>query len=448
MARTSTDRNLVRPIGAVKEVFASTYSDQARAYRNATAYRHDEEKMAVIIQPVYGRIRNGRIYPTFSGVARSHNYYPYGGCGPEDGVCMVALGLGRFLVAGEGGIRFCPQRPQSLPEFSAVDDILQNAQRYFYALPLDEQKVKQHVADGATCFDPCQPCQYPIGEADSDGALHHLASTYLSADHRITDGVSRRGQRLVTFSNILKHGSFPLAPLVQQILRIGQEAMGCPVEVEFAVDLEDDLQKPQRLGLLQIRPMALSEAEIHLDLGNFDPALALCQSNRALGNGRMSDIQDILFIDPSDFDRSSSHSTAQQISQLNAQLKAQQRPYLLVGPGRWGSQDPWLGIGVEWNDISHAKVLVETGFEGVRVTPSEGSHFFHNITSFRIGYFTVNPHTGEGSLDLAWLREQPQRELFPHGVQHIQLEQPLEVLLDGRAARGVILKRESSPYTS
>lgn len=444
----SERERLAQLCDAVKEVFASTYSDRARAYRSATAYRHEEEKMAVIIQPVYGRERNGRVYPTFSGVARSHNYYPYGDCGPEDGVCMVALGLGRLVVAGEGGIRFCPQRPQSLPEFSAVDDILQNAQRYFYALPLNEDDAGQHIAEGATCHDPFQPCQYPIEEADADRVLHHLASTYLSEDHRITDGASRSGRRLVTFANILKHGSFPLAPLVQQILRIGQEAMGCPVEVEFAVDLHDDLQQPQHLGLLQIRPMALSEAEIHLDLDNIDSDLSLCQSQRALGNGRISGIRDILFVDPSDFDRSSSQSTAQQIAQLNAQLKAQQRPYLLVGPGRWGSQDSWLGIGVEWNDISHAKVLVETGFEGMRVTPSEGSHFFHNITSFRVGYFTVNPHTGEGSLDLEWLREQPQRELFSHGVQHIQLEQPLEVLLDGRAARGVILKRESSPNGS
>ena len=275
-----------------------------------------------------------------------------------------------------------------------------------------------------------------------------LDPTYLSEDHRITDGVSRSGRRLVTFANILKHGSFPLAPLVRQILRVGQEAMGCPVEVEFAVDLEDDANPIAQLGLLQIRPMALSEAEIHLDLDDFDTDLALCQSHRALGNGRIGGIRDILFVDPADFDRSSSRDTAGQIALLNAQLHAQQRPYLLVGPGRWGSQDPWLGIGVEWNDISHAKVLVETGFEGMRVTPSEGSHFFHNITSFRIGYFTVNPHTGEGSLDLEWLREQSQSELFSHGVQHIRLEQPLEVLLDGRAARGVILKRESSPNGS
>jgi len=429
---------------AVKRVYASTYSNRAHAYRNATAYRHEEEKMAVIIQPVFGREHHGRVYPSFSGVARSHNYYPYGDCKPEDGVCIVALGLGRLLVAGEGGIRFCPQRPQSLPEFSAVDDILQNAQRYFYALPLSDPKQAQHIIEGASCIDPFQPCRYPIPEAERDGVLQNLASTYLSEDHRITDGVSRSGRRLVTFASILKHGSFPLAPLVQQILKVGQEAMGCPVEVEFAVDLEFPSGQPQQLALLQIRPLALSEAEIHLDIENFEPEQQLCQSDRALGNGRIAGIRDILFVDPADFDRSSSLATAQQIAKLNAQLKNRERPYLLVGPGRWGSQDPWLGIGVDWSEISQARVLVETGFEGMRVTPSEGSHFFHNITSFRVGYFTVNPHTKEGSLDLDWLRSRPQREIYPHGVQHIRLEQPLEVLLDGRAARGVILKGESS----
>jgi len=444
----SERERLAQLCDAVKQVFASTYSDRARAYRNATAYRHEEEKMAVMIQPVYGREHRGKVYPTFSGVARSHNYYPYGGCGPEDGVCVVGLGLGRLLVAGEGGIRFCPHRPQSLPEFSAVDDILQNAQRYFYALPLQDSTAEQREAKGTASVDSFHPHPYPIAEADQDQVLHHLASTYQSEDHRITDGVSRSGQRLVTFANILKHGSFPLAPLVQQILRIGQEAMGCPVEVEFAVDLEGKEDEPQQLGLLQIRPMALSEAGIHLDIDGFDADSALCRSERALGNGRINGILDILFVDPADFDRSGSSATANQITKVNAQLKNQNRPYLLVGPGRWGSQDPWLGIGVEWSDISHAKVLVETGFEGMRVTPSEGSHFFHNITSFRIGYFTVNPHTGEGSLDLKWLRKQPTREIFPHGVQHIQLEQPLEVLLDGRAARGVILKCESSSKRS
>ncbi len=427
---------------AIKQVYASTFSDRARAYFQATAYRHEEEKMAVIIQPIFGRERNHRMYPTFSGVARSHNYYPHGSCGPEDGVCIVGLGLGRLLVAGEGGVRFCPRRPQSLPEFSTVEDILQNAQRHFYALPLDSEEYPQ-AADGAICFDAFHPCRYPMSEADRDGVLSLLASTYSAEDERITDGVSRPGHRVVTFANILKHGSFPLAPLVRKLLQVGRQAMGCAVEVEFSVDLEAPPEQPKVLALLQIRPMALSEAEVNLDLDRFTPDEMLCASDRALGNGRIDGIADIVFVDPADFDRAHSHSAAQQIAQLNAQLGKAQRPYLLVGPGRWGSQDPWLGIPVEWGEISHAKVLVETGFEGMRVTPSEGSHFFHNMTSFRMGYFTVNPHTGEGYLDLDWLRAQPAKLEGEHGVRHIQLSAPLEVLLDGRQARGVILKKES-----
>jgi hypothetical protein len=428
---------------AIKAVYASTYSDRARAYLNATAYRHEEEKMAVIIQPVFGRERNGRVYPTFSGVARSHNYYPHGQCGPEDGVCVVGMGLGRLLVAGEGGVRFCPRRPQSLPEFSTVDDILANAQRYFYALPLEEEQMEQHVAEGAVCVDQFQPCRYPIPEADRDGVLPLLASTYLAEDHRITDGVSRTGHRLVTFANILKHGSFPLAPLVRKALKIGHRAMGCAVEMEFAVDLEGESGEPQNLALLQIRPMAMSEAEVDLDLDRFEDDLQLCSSNRALGNGRIEGIRDIVFVDPADFDRATSLATARQIAQLNAQLQKEGLSYLLVGPGRWGSQDPWLGIPVDWSEISQARVLVETGFEGMRVTPSEGSHFFHNMTSFRVGYFTVNPHTGEGTLDLDWLRSQETVGEVAEHVRHLRLKEPLEVLLDGRAARGLILKRES-----
>lgn len=426
------DRNRLASLcDAIKSVYASTYADRARAYLEATAYRHEEEKMAVVIQPLFGRTRGDRVYPTFSGVARSHNYYPHGQCSPEDGVCVVGLGLGRLLVGGEGGVRFCPKAPQSLPEFSSVEDILQNAQRHFYALPLREME------EGTRRF--------PIVEAEADGVVQLLASTYQPEDQRIVDGVSRSGARLVTFANILKHGSFPLAPLVKKLLAAGREAMGCAVEVEFAVDLEGSGGRLPRFALLQIRPMALAEAGVDLDLDRFRGASTLCSSQRALGNGRIAGIRDIVLVDPQDFDRSHSTSTARRIARLNAQLQKEGRPYLLIGPGRWGSQDPWLGIPVDWSEISQAKVLVETGFEGRRVTPSEGSHFFHNITSFRVGYFTVNPEEGEGQLDLAWLRNLPAELEEEHGLRHIRLQEPLEVLLDGRLACGVILKREMPP---
>ncbi|MGB0951586.1 MAG: hypothetical protein ACPG31_00025 [Planctomycetota bacterium] len=272
-----------------------------------------------------------------------------------------------------------------------MEDILQNTQPHIYGLPLREAE------EGTR--------RYPI-----------------------VDGVSRSGARLVTFANILKHGSFPLAPLVKKLLAVGRKAMGCAVEVEFAVDLEGSGGRLPRFALLQIRPVALSEAEVDLDLDRFPASSTLCSSERALGNGRISGIRDIVFIDPQDFDRSHSTATARRI-----------------GPGRWGSQDPWLGIPVDWSEINQVKVLVETGFEGRRVTPSEGSHFFHNMTSFRVGYFTVNPEEGEGQLDLAWLRDLPTELQEEHGLRHIRLQDPLEVLLDGRLARGVILKREMPP---
>ncbi len=428
------DRRLTELCRAIKAVYASTYSDRARAYLHATPYHHEEEKMAVVIQPVYGSERNGRYYPSFSGVARSHNYYPHGQCGPEDGVVAVGLGLGRLVVGGEGGLRFCPRFPQSLPDFSSVDDSLQNAQRHFYALPMSGDAL-----ENSGSLENYHGYRFTIRDADLDGTLEPLASTFSPDDGRITDGVSRQGTRLVTFANVLKNESFPLAPLARQLLKIGQLAMGCPVELEFAVDLDPQRVQPE-LALLQIRPMVVSEADVDFDLNDLAGGEVLCSSERASGNGRIDSIRDVVLVDPAVFDRSLSREAAAVIAKINAVLQREQRPYLLIGPGRWGSQDPWLGIPVDWSGVSGARVLVETGFENFRVKPSEGSHFFHNMTSFRVGYFTINPQEDEGVLDLDWLRAIPPLEDAGNGVLHLRLDQPLRVLLDGKAARGAILK--------
>jgi CheY-like chemotaxis protein len=428
----TTDERLASLCRAIKQVFASTFSDRARAYLRATPYHHEEEKMAVVIQPVFGRPHEGGYYPTFAGVARSHNFYPHGKCTPDDGVCTVGLGLGKLVVAGEGGLRFCPQYPQSLPDFSSAEEILENAQRNFYALPMD--------AKGTVDLAQTQLRRLPIQVADQDGALTPLGSTWSPDDGRITDGVSRGGTRLVTFASVLKHDSFPLAILIRRLLRIGKKAMGCPVEIEFAVDLEVEEGEVRRLALLQIRPMSVSETNIHVDLAEYSPEQVLCASDRAFGNGRIEGIHDIVLIDPADFDRAKSTETTRVLARLNAQFLKSKTPYLLIGPGRWGSQDPWLGIPVDWSDISGARVVVETGFKNFRVKPSEGSHFFHNMTSFRVGYFTLNPQDGEGVLNLEWLRRQNVVESAANGLKHFQLSSPLTVLLDGKEARGAILK--------
>ncbi|MDP7063062.1 MAG: PEP/pyruvate-binding domain-containing protein [Planctomycetota bacterium] len=439
------DQRLVELCDAIKTIYASTYSDRARSYLRATAYRHEEEKMAVIIQPLVGRQRGERFYPSFSGVARSHNYYPHGQYGPEDGVCAVALGLGTMVVGGEGGLRFCPRYPQSIPDFSSVDDILENAQRHFYALPMATESIHNPEGHEVSSPDggpsgPLHPCRYPIADADKDGTLAAVASTWLPNDGRITDGVSREGTRLVTFSNILKHGGFPLAEVVNQVLEIGHAAMGCPIEVEFAVELDNDHSNIRELNLLQVRPMAVAETEVDIELAQIDKDSILCASNRAFGNGFIRNIKHVVYIDPDHFDRAQSTGAASDIAKINAKLEKVGEQYLLIGPGRWGSSDPWLGLPVEWADINCARVVVETGFEDVHVKPSEGSHFFHNMTSFRVGYFTVNPETGDGILDMQWLRSLNSHKVGDHGVRHVPLELPINVMLDGKAAHGVILK--------
>lgn len=439
----SEEERLEELCDAIKLVYASTYSDRARSYLRATAYRHEEERMAVLIQKLVGKDHGSRYYPSFSGVARSRNYYPHGQCGPEDGVCSVALGLGTMVVGGEGGLRFCPRYPQSIPDFSSVEDILENAQRHFYALPMGDAEDAEAQPEGMICTRPLQPCRYPVSAADKDGSLGPLASTWQAQDGRITDGIAREGTRLVTFASVLKHDSFPLAEMVARMLDVGHEAMGCPLEVEFAVELGQQTDGIHELTLLQVRPMAVAETEIELDLDELPKEKLLCRSSRAFGNGRIDDIRHIAFLDPSDFDRTHSAAVAKDISRLNARLEQEGEPYLLIGPGRWGSSDPWLGIPVEWSDINFARVVIETGFDEFHVKPSEGSHFFHNMTSFRVGYFTLNPSRGEGHLDWDWLRQLKSEAEGEHGLRHVVLDHALTVLLDGKVAHGAVLKPEA-----
>ncbi|MBL7009154.1 MAG: histidine kinase [Planctomycetes bacterium] len=419
---------------AVKLVYASTYASKARSFIRATPFLHEEEKMAVVVQRLFGRWHGSRYYPTFAGVARSHNYYPHGPVKPEDGVACIGMGLGKLVVEGIGGLRFSPKYPRHLPDFSAVEDILENAQRHFYALDLGASTEFAEERGSP------EPTRYDVSQADADGVLPLIGSVYSPEDGRISDGVSRPGARIVSFASVLKHDRFPLAELVDELLQTGAWGMGGPVEVEFAVDMESAPGKPRRLAFLQMRPLVVSHERIRIDFDGIQDRELLAVSDRALGNGRNEVIRDLLFVDPGEFERAQSRETAMAIGELNAQLEREGRPYLLVGPGRWGSSDPWLGIPVEWSQIAGARVVLETGFEGLHVQPSEGSHFFNNMTSFSVGYFTVNPHLGEGDLDLAWLRAQPAVAERPNGVRLLRFPQPLTVLIDGRTAHGAIVK--------
>jgi CheY-like chemotaxis protein len=418
---------------AVKRVYASTFSQHAKTYVRATPYRLEEEKMAVILQQVVGTMHGQRFYPDFSGVVRSHNFYPVEPATFSDGIAAVALGLGRTVVDGGKCLMFCPRYPRNLLQFSSVDDILANTQTEFCALELNG------VPHGAGAGH-LREMRFGLDVAEADGTLHPVASTYSAENDAVYDGLSRPGPRIVTFAPMLKHGLFPIASVLDVLVRAGEDALGNPVEIEFAVRLPEG-SGPAEFGFLQIRPLTLARDNQDLSIGQVDSSQLVCQSTKVLGNGRIENLQDIVVVDSHRFERGRSQEVARSVAHFNATLAAENRPYLLIGVGRWGSNDPWLGIPVEWDEISGARVIVEAGFRDFRVTPSQGSHFFQNLTAFQVGYFTVNPDAGEGSVDWQWLAEQPAVE--EQGcVRRLQFAQPLRVIMNSRSSQGVIFKPE------
>jgi CheY-like chemotaxis protein len=418
---------------AIKLVYASTFLQHAKAYVRATPYRLEEEKMAVIIQRLVGAPHESRFYPDISGVVRSHNFYPVPPMRVEDGIATVALGLGCAVVGGGKCLTFSPHHPRHLVQFSSVEDILQNSQTEFFALDLAHA---EHLADPVR---ELRERSFPLRFAERDGTLHRLASTYSAENDAVYDGLSRPGARIVSFAPILKYEVFPLAALLIEMMRIGEEAHGRPVEIEFAVCLAPAAGAPSEVGFLQMRPHAPAQEGDDLDIGDVPRDQLICQSSRVLGHGRMDNLCDAVVVDFHRFDRGRSQEVAEQVTALNAKLSETNTPYLLVGVGRWGSNDPWLGIPVDWDQVSGARVIVEAGFRDFRVTPSQGSHFFQNLTAYQIGYFTVNPDAGEGFVDWDWLARQPAVE--ENGcVRHLRFASPLSVVMNGKSSRGVIFK--------
>jgi CheY-like chemotaxis protein len=416
---------------AIKRVYASTFSQHAKAYVRATPYRLEEEKMAVVLQQVVGTAHGPRFYPDFSGVVRSHNFYPVSPMTFADGIAAVALGLGRTVVDGGKCLSFCPRYPQNLLQFSSVDDILANTQTEFCALELDG--IPHSGGPGHL-----REARFGLDVAEKDGTLHAVASTYSADNQAVYDGLSRPGARIVTFAPMLKHGIFPIATILELLVRAGEDALGNPVEIEFAVRLPQ-AEEPAEFGFLQIRPLTLSRDHQDLAIGEVDLSQLICKCSKVLGNGRIENLYDIVVVDSHRFERSRSQEVARAVAHFNATLSSENRPYLLIGVGRWGSNDPWLGIPVEWDEISGARAIVEAGFHDFRVTPSQGSHFFQNLTAFQVGYFTVNPDAGEGSVDWQWLAEQPAIE--EQGcVRHLQFTEPLRVIMNSRTSQGVIFK--------
>ena len=426
---------------ALRLVYASTFYRASRAYLAATPNRLEEEKMAVVLQRVLGRRHGSRFYPTFAGVARSLNFYPIGDIQSTEGFVNVALGLGKTVVEGERSLRFSPAHPQKLYQFATVDEALRNSQREFWALDMDFAAHRLTPDPEATL----QRCTLEV--AERDGQLYSLGATYSPDADAIYDGISRPGPRLVNFAGVLKHGSFPLTGIVQELLRVGAEGFSGPVEIEFAVEL-DVRRRVRRFGFLQIRPLIAEavDARVALD-GCEDDALVV--SPVVMGNGVIDGLRDIVYVHPARLDRSRTAGIAAAIEALNIDLVAAQRPYLLLGPGRWGSADPWLGIPVKWPDVSGARAVVECDLADFRVTPSQGTHFFQNIVSFSVGYLTVNDGDGEssGSIDWDWLDAQPAAH-ERDALRHVRLAAPVQVLLDGRSGRGVVLKPGSAPPVS
>jgi len=417
---------------AIKLVYASTFFRGAKAYLQATSNRVEEEKMAVIIQQVVGRRHDQFDYPDFAGVALSTNFYPTGDMRPEDGVAFVALGLGKTVVDGMKCLRFSPKDPHNLPQYATIKDTLHNSQREFYAVDTSNPDIYPRAKEDFNL------AILDLDDAERHGTLEPIGSVYSAENDAIYDGIWRPGARLVTFAHVLKSDLFPLANVLALLTELGTNCMSCPVEIEFAVNLGDGKQKPHQFGFLQIRPLSAGYDSFDAAPLEWTPDDALCHTPMALGNGRIDEIQDIIYVPQDSFDRGQTLDTAEQIGQLNVKMVQAGLPYLLVGPGRWGSADRWLGIPVTWAQISGARTIIETDLDDFKVTPSQGTHFFQNLTSFQVGYLTVNS-AGGGTLNWAWLDEQPAATETTY-LRHVRLVEPLTVLIDGRQGEAVVLK--------
>lgn len=422
---------------AIKLVYASVFFAASKSYLAATSNRVEEEKMAVIIQQVVGRRHGQHVYPNFAGAAQSTDHYAHGDASPEDGVALVALGLGRTVVEGGRSLRFSPSSPQRLWQFATLEDTLKNSQRRFLALDVSDPEAYPSLREKERLV------WLDLEQAEKDGTLEPVGSTYSPQNDAIYDGIYRRGPRLVTFAHVLKSGIFPLAESLAFLLELGRRCLSCPIEIEFAANLPEG-DNPGEFALLQIRPLASDRLPAEVDLDLLAPDATLVRTDVALGNGHYGEIRDVVFVDRNRFDRGQTTVIAAEVSALNRQLRAEQRPFLLVGPGRWGSSDRWLGIPVQWADISGAAVIVESDLSDFKVTPSQGTHFFQNLISFQIGYLTVNQESGGGHLDWAWLESQAKAEQTTY-LTRLRLDNPISVLIDGRSGRGAVLKPGADP---
>ncbi len=421
---------LEKLILAIKKVYASTYTKASRDYINLTSYRLEEEKMAVVIQKMIGNTYNNKFYPEFAGVAKSYNFYPLHPQKSTDGIVTVALGLGKTVVDGGNTVRFCPKYPTDLIQFYSIKDSLNNSQRDFYALPMNKIPEEEYIKVEEILK------KYKLEEAEEDGTLNLIASTYSIENDMITDGLSRSGPRVITFAPILKYGYFPLANIMQLLLELGSWGMGTPIELEFAVNMSSNKKE---FGLLQMRPFVLNYEEEELNVDEYSSEDLICYSKQVMGNGLINDVFDIVLVDFNIFERANSREVADEVTHFNSKLVTNKRPYLLVGVGRWGTKDPWLGIPVNWEQIAGARAIIESSFKDISVEPSQGSHFFHNIISFSIAYLCIDLYKQKGLLDWKWLLNQPAEEKKNY-TRLLHFEDPIIIKMNGKKNKGIVIK--------
>jgi len=418
---------------AIKEVYASVYYRGSKAYMTATANVIDEEKMGIILQEICGN-RHGEIfYPTLSGVAQSINYYPIGSEKAEDGIANIAFGLGKLIVEGGLSLRFSPRHYKKILQLSSIETALRDTQKEFRALDLKIDSFVPSTDDGINIL------KLAVSDINNEGAMKYVASTFDYNNNILRDGISQPGKRIITFANVLQHKLFPLADILNTLLDLGQYEMNNPIEIEFAANLETPPGAPRIFNFLQIRPIVHTDETSIISLANIKPDETIIYSESALGNGVFKGIHDIVYVRPESFNPAKNKDIAFDIERINSEFVKQGSGYVLIGPGRWGSTDPWLGIPVRWPQISAARIIIESGLKTYRIDPSQGTHFFQNLTSFRIGYFTINPYISEGSYNVEFLNSMEASYEDEH-LRHIRFDKPLEIMVDGKHHKGVIMK--------
>lgn len=421
---------------AIKSVYASVYFKESKAYMQSTSNVIDEEKMGIVLQEVIGKQYQSMFYPTLSGVARSINFYPVSGEKPEDGICNIAFGLGKYIVDGGVSLRFSPRHPRKIIQISSPEMALRDTQKIFYALNLEPNRFIPSIDDGINLD------KLPVKRAMEHGTLKYVASWFDMTDGMLKEIPADRSIPVLTFSKILQNNLIPLAEIVDAMLEMGHREMGNPVEIEFAVNMDVPKNSPVFFHMLQIRPIVTSKENIEVDVDKVNPEQLLAFSPMTLGNGVTDNIFDVVYVRPDTFQAARTQEIAQSIEKVNALLIQEKRSYILIGFGRWGSSDPWLGVPVKWNQISASKVIIETALDKFQIDPSQGTHFFQNVTSLSIGYFTINPYAQIGFIDFDYLNKHP-AYFEDQYIRHVRFTMPVVVKIDGRKSKGIILKPEA-----